>query len=61
MADAWGAYFEFTNCIGGWVEKNKGSVDAGLNCTNHSQGGFLPRLHEVETPFDPTDVKDHFP
>jgi len=61
FADAWGAYFEHTNCSGGWVNKNHGGVDNSLNCANHDERGGLPRLHEVSTPFDPSNPGDHFP
>ena len=61
LADAWGTYFEFTNCIGGWVYKNRGGVDGGLNCTNHNEVGAAPRFLKVSTPFDPANVEDHFP
>lgn len=64
LADAWAAHFEDTNCIGGWVAKNVGGVDASGNCSGsrgHSDGAQLPRLLEVSVPFHPAVPGAHFP
>ena len=61
LADFWGALLESTNCIGGWVAKNMGGIDASLNCLQSSETDRLPRKLEVQTPFDPADPHDHFP
>ena len=64
IADFWAAHLESTNCVGGWVAKNVGGVDASLYCRSHQVTG-LPRLHQARVPFDPTrpmaDADDHFP
>jgi len=64
LADAWSDHFENTNCVGGWVAKNVGGVDASYNCTGtrgHDEGRPLPRLHELNVPFHPAVPTDHFP
>ena len=62
LADFWSDHFESTNCWSGWFSKNIDGVDASLNCTGAtSEGGGVPRAHEVDIPFDATDPKDHFP
>lgn len=61
LADAWSAHFESTNCFGGWLAKNIGGVDASLACARSDEGGEIPRLHAVATPFDPGRPGDHFP
>lgn len=61
LADFWADHFESTNCTAGWVSKNLGGVDNSLNCTNSTEGGGLPRLHIVTTPFNPGAPGDHFP
>lgn len=61
LADAWADHYENSNCIAGWVGKNKMGVDASLNCLLHNEGGSLPRLHDVGVPFNPATPADHFP
>ena len=61
LADFWADHFESTNCIGGWVSKNVGGVNAGLNCAGSDEGDSLPRLHSVTVPFNPATPGDHFP
>ena len=61
LADFWAGHLESTNCVGGWVCKNVGGVDAGLNCRSHAEGSGMPRLHELPLPFDPAAAGDHFP
>ncbi|MFB9241371.1 hypothetical protein IV454_07770 [Massilia antarctica] len=64
LADAWADHFDNTNCTAGWAAKNLGGVNASNNCQGsrgHSEGGSLPRLHEVTTPFNPAIPGDHFP
>jgi hypothetical protein len=61
LADFWGAQLEATNCIGGWVAKNMGGVNASLNCLQSSKTNWLPRKLEVQTPMVPGDADDHFP
>ena len=62
IADFWADHFESTNCWSGWFAKNLDGLDASLYCGGtHSEGGGVPRLHEVDIPFDPSDPKDHFP
>ena len=62
LADAWASHLESTNCIGGWVAKNRGGVSAALRCDGfHDDWGALPRRLEVLTPFDEAVRQDHFP
>lgn len=61
LADFWADHFDSTNCVGGWVGKNLGGVDASLDCAQHDEGSYLPRLHEVTVPFNPGTPGDHFP
>ena len=61
LADFWGAQLESTNCIGGWVAKNMGGIDASLNCLQSSKTNWLPRQLEVHTPMVAGDADDHFP
>jgi hypothetical protein len=61
LADFWGAHLESTNCIGGWVAKNLGGVDASRYCLRHDERNSLPRLLDVATPFNPAAPGDHFP
>lgn len=64
LADAWADHFDNTNCTSGWTAKNLGGVDASNNCQGsrgHVEGGGLPRLHELTTPFNPAAAGDHFP
>jgi hypothetical protein len=61
LADAWADHLESTNCTAGWAAKNAGGIDNGLNCSQHSEGAGLPRLHTVTVPFDPNNPEDHFP
>ncbi|NHZ96426.1 hypothetical protein [Massilia sp. CCM 8734] len=64
LADAWADHFDNTNCTAGWTAKNLGGVNASNNCQGsrgHHEGGGLPRLHEVSTPFNPATPGDHFP
>lgn len=63
LADAWAMHLESTNCIGGWVAKNRGGgPNKGLHCDQfHDDRGALPRRLEVLTPFDETVQQDHFP
>ncbi|CUI06296.1 hypothetical protein BN2497_7369 [Janthinobacterium sp. CG23_2] len=64
LADAWADHVDNTNCTAGWAAKNLGGVNASNNCQGsrgHSEGGSLPRLHEVTTPFNPAIPGDHFP
>jgi len=62
FADSWAHAFENTNCWSGWFSKNQGGPDASRNCiANHSEGGFAPRLSQVNVPFDPATPGDHFP
>ncbi len=61
LADFWSAHLESTNCVGGWVCKNVGGVDAALDCHSHTEGSGLPRLHELPLPFDSDAPGDHFP
>ena len=53
LADFLGDHVQGTNCTAGWVSKNIGGVDFSLNCAHHNEGGGLPRLHQVTTPFNP--------
>jgi hypothetical protein len=61
LADAWSAHWESTNCWSGWFGKNVGGVDAALGCAISDEGGGVPRLHTVTTPFNPALPLDHFP
>lgn len=62
LADFWADHFESTNCWSGWFSKNIGGLDANLNCAGTtSEGGGVPRLHEVDVPFNAASPKDHFP
>ena len=62
LADAWASHLESTNCIGGWVAKNRGGVDSALRCESfHDDWGGLPRRLEVVTPFNHAVRQDHFP
>lgn len=62
LADFWADHFEGTNCTAGWVAKNLGGVNNSLNCSpSNNEGGGLPRLHIVTTPFSPATPGDHFP
>lgn len=61
LADFWADHLDSTNCVAGWVGKNLGGVDASLDCAQHDEGGYLPRLHEVTVPFNPGTPGDHFP
>jgi hypothetical protein len=61
LADFWGAHFESTPCIGGWVAKNMGGLDASLNCALSDENDKLPRKLEIGTPLDASDPHDHFP
>ena len=61
LADFWADHFESTNCTAGWVSKNMGGVDNSLYCLNHTEGGGLPRLHQVTVPFNSASPGDHFP
>ncbi len=61
LADFWADHLESTNCFAGWVAKNNAGTDLSLDCATHTEGGGLPRKHEVEVPFDQTDPMDHFP
>lgn len=61
LADAWADHYENSNCIAGWVGKNMFGVDASLNCLQHDEDGYLPRLHDVGVPFNPATPADHFP
>jgi hypothetical protein len=61
LADFWGAHLESTNCIGGWVAKNMGGIDASRYCLRHDERSSLPRLLEVETPWSALAPGDHFP
>ena len=63
LADFWAGHVENTNCIGGWTAKNFiGGTNGSFNCSPSSdEGGFLPRLFDVATAFDPLDPTDHFP
>lgn len=54
FADAWSHILENTNCLGGWVAKNRGGTDASKDClAGHSELNDWPRLADV--------VQDHFP
>lgn len=61
LADFWADHFESTNCWSGWFAKNVGGVNNSLNCLNHDEDGWAPRLHEVTVPFNPASPGDHFP
>ncbi len=61
LADFWATLLESTNCVGGWVCKNVGGVDASLGCRNHFEDSGIPRLQELPRPFDPGSPGDHFP
>ena len=61
LADFWADHFESTPCVGGWVCKNVGGVDAAKGCKSHSEGSGMPRLHELPLPFTPDAPGDHFP
>lgn len=61
LADFWADHLESTNCTAGWVSKNNGGTDGSFECATHTEGGGLPRLHELSWPLDPTDPGDHFP
>jgi hypothetical protein len=67
LGDAWASHLESTNCMGGWVAKNRGGVDAARHCAMfHDEWGGLPRRLEVLTPFNATASsatvpQDHFP
>lgn len=61
LADFWADHFESTNCWSGWQSKNEGVVDGSLYCAVSDEGGFVPRAHELEVPFDSTNPLDHFP
>ena len=61
LADFWGAHLEGTNCLGGWVAKNMGGIDASRYCLRHDERSSLPRLLEVGTPFSALEPGDHFP
>lgn len=61
LADAWADHYENSNCTGGWVGKNMHGPDASLNCLQHDEGGWLPRLHDVSVPFNAATPGDHFP
>ncbi|HEX6707780.1 MAG TPA: hypothetical protein VF169_23755 [Albitalea sp.] len=64
LADAWAAHFDDSNCVGGWVAKNLGGVNASYDCQGprgHVEWDDLPRLHEVSFPFNPASPGDHFP
>ncbi len=61
LADFWSALLESTHCVGGWVCKNIGGVDASLGCRRHSESFSLPRLLELPVPFEPNAPGDHFP
>ncbi|HEX6707776.1 MAG TPA: hypothetical protein VF169_23735 [Albitalea sp.] len=63
LADAWADHFDNGNCVGGWVAKNVGGVNASYNCQG-SRGhawSSLPRLHEVSVPLNPASPGAHFP
>ena len=61
LADAWADHYENSNCTGGWVGKNMNGADVSLNCLQSDENGWLPRLHDVEVPFNPASPGDHFP
>jgi hypothetical protein len=67
LADAWADHVVNTNCVGGWVAKNIGGVDASKDCKTHVEGDRLPRLHELKelhelsVPFAPAAPGDRFP
>ncbi len=61
LADFWGAHLESTPCIGGWVAKNMGGMDASRNCALSDENDKLPRKLEVATPLNAADPLDHFP
>jgi hypothetical protein len=58
LADFWAAHLESTDCIGGWVAKNLGGVDASLSCALHDEGGGFPRRLAVTAG---SVGGDHFP
>lgn len=47
LADAWADHVVNTNCVGGWVAKNIGGVDASKDCATHREDHTLPRRHEL--------------
>ena len=73
FADAWSQVLEDTNCVGGWLGKNRGGTNFSHDCKYqgsgpppvnhqpHDEGGDFPRLSEVGMTFDPNDPQDHFP
>jgi hypothetical protein len=62
LADFWADMFESCNCTAGWVAKNQNGVNGALNCVGYtSEGGGLPRIHQVTWPFNPASPGDHFP
>ena len=48
FADAWVHHFEDTNCVGGWVAKDRGGPDYSKNCQHHDEDNGLPRLAHVD-------------
>jgi hypothetical protein len=62
LADFWAAHLTSTNCIGGWVAKNAGGLDHGLDCLGgHDANDRLPRRLEAALGSAPGQPNDHFP
>lgn len=59
LADFWGAHLESSDCVGGWVARHVGGVNASHGCALHSENDSFPRLLRVPIPY--AGAGDHFP